>query len=168
MLLNYVLSPDTSRLVSHSAPEGLRPFQGQCKGAGSRKPAVAGSEQHTDGKQLPPLQWPCKMEGRDGTCHHHGNPLPLLRHQRKAAPAVCSTVCSEKWLLNPAPSYRKRGLFMRSVVTDPPGILCIQEYRQPLCCPTSCCNSIPQTVCPRQGCGLEGCKDKPPLSKRSL
>lgn len=61
-MLNYVPSPDTSRLVSHSAPDGLCPFLGQCKGAGSQKPAVAwalnsipmaGSSHHCSG----PARW---------------------------------------------------------------------------------------------------------------
>lgn len=125
-------------------PKGCVPSRVSARVQEARASCGLGSEQHTDGRQLPPLQWPCKMEGRDSACHHHGNPLPLLRHQRKAEPAGCSTVFLEKWLINPASSHRKRGLFIRSVVTDPPGSLCIQAYWQPLCCLTSCCNQSHQ------------------------
>lgn len=54
-------------------------------------------------------------------------PTPQAPEEGWACSLFHCALREEKWLVNPASSNRKRGLFIRSAVPDPPGSLCMQE-----------------------------------------
>lgn len=135
MLLNYAPCSGLPGLVSALCPQWTVPSGVSVQVCTTPKASWGlGSEQHTSGQQLPPLKRCCKMDGRDGTCHHHGNPSHSLGTRGRQGlqsfpfPAPLGReVALPSWFL-----LQERGLFMRNAGT--------QGHRQPPGCLTSCCN----------------------------